>query len=205
MIHHRDVSRSERGPAAAGGACGAASSAACADHGATAGFPGANRTVGGCRRLDPRHRARARYHAANGQHMAHPLCRDGAGGAGRQAAAGWTGFGGEIRRDHRSAHSAQLDQPPPAGYARWTGGLLAAALGDVSDQYVWRFLRAQKIDLDGRKSWCVSHDPEFVAKSAEIVGLYLDPPAGALVLSVDEKPHIQALERAQGYLAEVLT
>jgi transposase len=95
---------------------------------------------------------------------------------------------------------AQLDRPPPAGYARWTGGLLAAALGDISDQYVWRFLRAQKIDLDGRKSWCVSHDPEFVAKSAEIVGLYLDPPAGALVLSVDEKPHIQALERAQGYL-----
>jgi transposase len=94
----------------------------------------------------------------------------------------------------------QLDQPPPAGHARWTGKLLAAALGDISDQYVWRFLRAQKIDLDGRKSWCVSHDPEFVAKSAEIVGLYLDPPAGALVLSVDEKPHIQALEGVQGYL-----
>lgn len=91
---------------------------------------------------------------------------------------------------------AQLDQPPPAGYARWTGGLLAAALGDVSDQYVWGFLRAQKIDLDGRKSWCVSHDPEFVAKSAEMVGLYLDPPTGALVLSVDEKPHIQALTGA---------
>jgi transposase len=85
-----------------------------------------------------------------------------------------------------------LEQPPPAGYARWTGGLVAEALGDVSDQYVWRFLRAQKIDLDGRKSWCESHDPDFVAKSAEIIGLYLDPPQGALVLSVDEKPHIQA-------------
>jgi transposase len=95
---------------------------------------------------------------------------------------------------------ALLDAPPPVGYARWTGSLLAAALGDVSDQYVWRFLRAHKIDLDGRKSWCQSADPEFVAKSAEIVGLYLDPPRGALVLSVDEKPHIQALERAQGYL-----
>jgi len=95
---------------------------------------------------------------------------------------------------------ALLDQPPPSGQARWTGKLLAAALGDVSDQYVWRFLRTQKIDLDGRRSWCVSHDPEFVPKSAEIIGLYLDPPEGALVLSVDEKPHIQALERAQGYL-----
>ena len=39
----------------------------------------------------------------------------------------------------------------------------------------------------------------FAAKAAEIVGLYLDPPAGALVLGVDEKPSIQALERAQGY------
>lgn len=77
---------------------------------------------------------------------------------------------------------------------------MAASLGDISEQHIWRFLRAQKIDLDGRKSWCVSHDPDFVAKSAEIVGLYLNPPEGALVLSVDEKPSIQALERAQGYL-----
>lgn len=95
---------------------------------------------------------------------------------------------------------ACLERQPPEGYARWTGGLMAAALGDVSDQYVWRFLRAHKIDLDGRKSWCVSHDPDFAAKTAEIIGLYLDPPEGALVLAVDEKPHIQALERAQGYL-----
>ena len=93
-----------------------------------------------------------------------------------------------------------LDGPPPRGFARWTGKLIAQALGDVSDQYVWRFLREQKIDLAGRKSWCVSKDPEFGAKAAEIVGLYLDPPAGALVISVDEKPHIQVLERAQGYL-----
>jgi hypothetical protein len=44
---------------------------------------------------------------------------------------------------------------------------------DVHEQYVWRFLRAQKIDLSGRKSWCESNDPEFVAKAAEIVGLYM--------------------------------
>jgi transposase len=95
---------------------------------------------------------------------------------------------------------AVLDGPPPAGCGRWTAPLIARALGDVHEQYVWRFLRAQKIDLAGRKSWCVSHDPEFAAKAAEIVGLYLDPPEGALVIAVDEKPHIQALERAQGYL-----
>ena len=95
---------------------------------------------------------------------------------------------------------AKLEERPPPGRARWTGGLLAEALGDISDQYVWRFLRAQKIDLDASKSWCVSRDPDFVAKCAEIIGLYLEPPDGALVLSVDEKPHIQALERAQSYL-----
>jgi transposase len=95
---------------------------------------------------------------------------------------------------------ALLDQSPPAGHGRWTAPLLAAALGDVSDQYIWRFLRTQKIDLAARKSWCESTDPDFVAKAAEIVGLYLDPPQDALVLAVDEKPHIQALERAQGYL-----
>jgi len=93
-----------------------------------------------------------------------------------------------------------LDGPPPKGYARWTAPLIAAALGDVHEQYVWRFLRAHKIDLAGRKTWCVSQDPQFAAKAAEIVGLYLDPPEGALVVAIDEKPHIQALERAQGYL-----
>ena len=56
------------------------------------------------------------------------------------------------------------------------------------------------IDLSGRKSWCVSNDPEFAAKAAEIVGLYMAPPDNAVVLAVDEKPSIQALERAQGYL-----
>jgi transposase len=95
---------------------------------------------------------------------------------------------------------AVLDRPAPKGYARWTGPLIAAALGDVDVQYVWRFLRAQKIDLAGRKSWCESNDPDFAAKAAEIVGLYLNPPENALVLAVDEKPSIQALERKQGYL-----
>jgi len=95
---------------------------------------------------------------------------------------------------------AVLDDPPPRGFARWTGPLIARALGDVDVQHVWRFLRAQKIDLAGRKSWCTSQDPAFAAKAAEIVGLYLAPPDQALVLAVDEKPHIQALERAQGYL-----
>lgn len=95
---------------------------------------------------------------------------------------------------------AVLDQPPPRGFARWTGPLIAAVLGDVHEQQVWRFLREQKIDLTGRKSWCESSDPEFVAKAADVVGLYMAPPENAIVICVDEKPSIQALERAQGYL-----
>jgi transposase len=93
-----------------------------------------------------------------------------------------------------------LDKPAPTGFARWTGPLLAAALGDVDVQYVWRFLRDQRIDLQARKSWCESNDPDFASKAADVVGLYIDPPKKAIVLCVDEKPSIQALERAQGYL-----
>ena len=95
---------------------------------------------------------------------------------------------------------AVLDRPPPVGFARWTAPLIAHDLGDVSDQYVWQFLRAQRIDLAGRRSWCLSTDPEFAVKAADIIGLYLAPPEHAIVLAVDEKPAIQALERAQGYL-----
>jgi transposase len=95
---------------------------------------------------------------------------------------------------------ALLDGLPPAGHARWTAPLIAKALGDVDVQYVWRFLRAHKIDLAARKSWCESNDAEFAAKAADIVGLYLAPPEKAIVLCVDEKPSIQALERKQGYL-----
>lgn len=95
---------------------------------------------------------------------------------------------------------AVLDQPVPKGRARWTCELIAEALGDVDVNYVRRFLRKQKIDLAGRKSWCESNDPDFAAKAAEVVGLYMAPPKNALVICVDEKPSIQALERAQGYL-----
>lgn len=95
---------------------------------------------------------------------------------------------------------ATLDETPPDGQSAWTGGLVAKALGDVSASQVWRVLRAHGIDLRRRRSWCLSTDPQFAQKAADIVGLYLDPPENAVVISVDEKPSIQALERAQGWL-----
>lgn len=127
---------------------------------------------------------------------------------GRYARDGLAGLAGKPLPGARPKYDAQtgkrilavLDRPPPPGFARWTGPLIAAELGDVHAQQVWRFLRAQKIDLVARKSWCESKDPEFVAKAADIVGLYLAPPDKAVVICVDEKPSIQALERAQGYL-----
>lgn len=95
---------------------------------------------------------------------------------------------------------AKLDEPVPDGYGSWNGSLLAKALGDIPADQVWRILRRNGIQLQRRRSWCISTDPEFAPKAAEIVGLYLHPPENAVVLCVDEKPHIQALERAQGYL-----
>ena len=95
---------------------------------------------------------------------------------------------------------AQVDTSPPAGYSSWTGKLVAQALGDVSSHQVWRVLRKHGIHLQRRRSWCVSTDPEFTQKAADIAALYLDPPENAVVISVDEKPAIQALERAQGWL-----
>ena len=93
----------------------------------------------------------------------------------------------------------QLEAQPPAGLAGWDGGTLAQAL-DVSDDVVWRILRKEGIQLRRHRSWCVSTDPEFSTKAADVIGLYLNPPQNALVLSVDEKPSIQALERKTGYV-----
>ena len=76
---------------------------------------------------------------------------------------------------------------------------MAHALG-VSDDAVWRILRKEGLSLQRHRSWCVSTDPEFAAKAADIIGLYLNPPQNALVISVDEKPSIQARERARGYV-----
>ena len=127
---------------------------------------------------------------------------------GRYAREGLAGLADRRRRGPKPKYTAAtgkrilavLERPPPAGFGRWSGGLIAADLGDVHEQQVWRFLREQGIDLDGKKSWCESDDAEFVAKAADVVGLYMAPPKDAIVICVDEKPSIQALERAQGYL-----
>lgn len=92
-----------------------------------------------------------------------------------------------------------LEGPAPKGQSTWDGKSLASAAG-VSDDAVWRILRKEGIQLQRCRSWCVSTDKEFTKKSIDIIGLYLNPPENALVICVDEKPSIQAIERKRGYV-----
>lgn len=94
---------------------------------------------------------------------------------------------------------ALLEQTPPAGMGHWDGRAVAEVLG-ASVHAVWRLLRREGIYLQRLRTWCVSTDPEFAPKAAEVVGLYLNPPLNALVVSVDEKPSIQAIQRPSGYV-----
>jgi transposase len=94
---------------------------------------------------------------------------------------------------------ALLEQPPPPGMSHWDGPTVAERL-DASVYAVWRVLRREGIYLQRLRSWCVSTDKEFAPKAAEVVGLYLNPPVNAVVLSVDEKPSLQAIERSSGYV-----
>jgi transposase len=101
--------------------------------------------------------------------------------------------------EFRNRVLATLEGRPPPGQACWDGPAVAAVVkGSV--HAVWRVMRQQGICLQRQRSWCVSTDKEFAAKATDLVGLYLNPPENALVISVDEKPSIQALERATGYV-----
>ena len=94
---------------------------------------------------------------------------------------------------------ATLEESPPPGMSHWDGPAVAEKL-DASVHAVWRVLRREGIYLQRRRSWCVSTDKEFAPKAADVVGVYLNPPVNAVVLSVDEKPSIQPIERASGYV-----
>lgn len=101
--------------------------------------------------------------------------------------------------DLRARILKHLELPPPHGLSGRDGGTLANAL-KVSDDAVWRILRKEGIQLRRMRSWRISTDPGFSVKAANIIGLYLDPPHNAIVISVDEKPSIQAIERARGHV-----
>jgi hypothetical protein len=99
----------------------------------------------------------------------------------------------------RNRALATLERPPPSGQAGWHGPAVAKRVNG-SVHAVWRVLRKEGVCLQRQRSWCVSIDKQFAAKEADVIALYLNPPEKALVISVDEKPSVQALERATGYV-----
>jgi transposase len=92
--------------------------------------------------------------------------------------------------------------PPPEslGVTHWSSRLLARHLGDVSHVTVTRLWKQWHLQPWRAETFKFSTDPQLVAKVTDIVGLYLHPPENAIVLCVDEKSQIQALERTQPIL-----
>jgi transposase len=87
-------------------------------------------------------------------------------------------------------------QSKPAAATHWSTRTMAAELG-VSAASVSRHWRSHRLKPHLVRGFKVSRDPQFVQKLEDIVGLYLSPPAHALVLSCDEKSQVQALDRTQ--------
>src|SRR5918996_1215792 len=85
---------------------------------------------------------------------------------------------------------------PPGEATHWTGRAMAAASG-LSLRTVQRIWAAHRLQPHRIRTFKRSKDPDFVAKLEDIVGLYVAPPRHAVVLSVDEKSQIQALDRTQ--------
>ena len=118
------------------------------------------------------------------------------------------GFDGLLRDKTRPSRVAPLgadvaervvaltQRDPPAGTTHWTAPLMATEIG-ISVSSVQRIWRAHGLQPHRVRQFKLSNDPKFVEKLRDVVGLYVDPPAHAIVLSFDEKSQIQALDRTQ--------
>jgi transposase-like protein len=121
--------------------------------------------------------------------------------------AGMDGLGDQPGRGRRATYGADLEDRvvsltlsgPPRGETHWSTRSLAARLG-ISHVTVHRIWRDHRIQPRRSSTFKFSTDPELVKKVTDVVGLYLDPPEKAVVLSVDEKSQIQALDRTQTLL-----
>jgi putative transposase len=92
-----------------------------------------------------------------------------------------------------------LQTKPSDGSTQWSARSLAAETG-ISKSTVHRWLKTFCLQPHRQKTFKISTDPFFVEKVRDIVGLYLNPPDKAMVLCVDEKTQIQALDRTQPLL-----
>lgn len=100
---------------------------------------------------------------------------------------------------------SRTSPPAETGLSHWSSREMAAFVTrtegvSISHHYVAKLWRDNGIRPHRQGTFKVSKDPEFAEKVADIVGLYLDPPGGAVVLSVDEKTQVQALDRTQPLL-----
>ena len=84
---------------------------------------------------------------------------------------------------------------PADGSTHWSSRKLAAELGDISHMTVSRIWAKHGIKPHRLEGYLASNDPDFEAKAADVIGLYLNPPQHAAVFCVDEKTAIQALDR----------
>ncbi len=87
-------------------------------------------------------------------------------------------------------------QEKPANATHWSTRTMAAAAG-ISDSSVLRIWRAHGLKPHRVETFKISNDPAFTEKLEAVVGLYLNPPESAIVLCVDEKSQVQALDRTQ--------
>lgn len=118
-------------------------------------------------------------------------------GAGRQQ------MPGPVRA--RILAESRVSPPVESGLSHWSSRELAAYVTRVegvyvSHHYVAKLWREHGLQPHRQGTFKISKDPDFAEKVADIVGLYLDPPGGAVVLSVDEKTQVQALDRTQPLL-----
>jgi transposase len=104
-----------------------------------------------------------------------------------------------------AARRSRTSPPADSGLSHWSSREMAAFIGrtegvSVSHHYVAKLWREAGLRPHRQGTFKLSRDPAFAEKVADIVGLYLDPPAAAVVLSIDEKTQIQALDRTQPLL-----
>jgi transposase len=101
--------------------------------------------------------------------------------------------------------ATRTSPPAETGLSHWSSREMAAFIKRtegvyVSHHYVAKLWRETGLKPQRQGTFKVSKDPAFAEKVGDVVGLYLDPPAGAIVLSVDEKTQVQALDRTQPVL-----
>ena len=101
--------------------------------------------------------------------------------------------------------ATRCSPPVETGLSHWSSREMVAFIRrtervEVSHHYVAKLWRDEGLRPQQQGTYKASRDPQFAAKVADIVGLYLDPPGGAVVLSIDEKTQVQALDRTQPLL-----